>query len=413
MTHREKQGWIIVASLFVTLSLVFGGGYTTGGIFVSPLIKHFGWSRTKVSTLQGLLAISAGVSAPFVGWLLDRVEARAVMGTGAVIAAAAYLLASIANSYPVILAAYLIMGIGLACATLLPCAMLIANWFETRRGVAMALAFCGTSFGGMLMTLLGTYAILHFGGWRAGYRTLAAPMLLIATPLLILTVRTRPPGATPAASVATSGGALPGLEVRDSVRTRSFWLLCVMQLVIGTVGASVALHLIAFLIDRGYTAQAAASIFSLLLVCGAVGKLLMGALADRIGARITLALNYAFMGVAMVLLPRAGSGGFLAGFVIFYGLAFGGALVLIPIVQVDSLGLKRFGSVAGLAGFFQTVGASVGPIVTGRIFDLMGSYTLAFQVFLLLAVIGAAATLMCLPLETEQARLVPVHTTAA
>jgi cyanate permease len=99
--------------------------------------------------------------------------------------------------------------------------------------------------------------------------------------------------------------------------------------------------------------------------------------------------------------------------VIFYGLAFGGALVLIPIVQVDSLGLKRFGSVAGLAGFFQTVGASVGPIVTGRIFDLMSSYTLAFQVFLLLAVIGAAATLMCLPLETEQARLVPVHTTAA
>jgi MFS family permease len=137
----------------------------------------------------------------------------------------------------------------------------------------------------------------------------------------------------------------------------------------------------------------------------------MGALADRIGARITLAVNYAFIGVAMALLPRAGSGGFLAGFVIFHGLAFGGALVLIPIVQVDSLGLKRFGSVAGLAGFFQTVGASVGPIVTGRIFDLMGSYTLAFQVFLLLAVTGAAATLMCLPVETEQARLVPVHTT--
>jgi nitrate/nitrite transporter NarK len=232
-------------------------------------------------------------------------------------------------------------------------------------------------------------------------------MLLIAAPLLIFTVRTRPPGATAAASVATSGDALPGLEVRDSVRTRSFWLLCIMQLVIGTVGASVGLHLIAFLIDCGYTAQAGAGIFSLVAVCGAIGKLLMGALADRIGARITLALDYAFMGVAMVLLPRAGRGGLLAGFVIFYGLALGGPLVLVPMVQVDSLGLKRFGSVAGLAGFFQTVGASIGPIVTGRIFDLMGAYALAFQVFLFMAVMGAAATLMCLPLETEQARLAP------
>jgi hypothetical protein len=78
-------------------------------------------------------------------------------------------------------------------------------------------------------------------------------------------------------------------------------------------------------------------------------------------------------------LPRPGRGGFLAGFVTFYGLALDGALVLLPMEQVDSLGLKRCGSVADLAGFFQTVGASVGPIGTGRIFDLMGGYTLAFR----------------------------------
>ena len=79
MTKRERQGWIIVASLFVTLLLVFGSGYNTAGVFVTPLIKDFGWKRAKVSFLQSLLAVSAGIFGPLAGWLLDRVEARIVM----------------------------------------------------------------------------------------------------------------------------------------------------------------------------------------------------------------------------------------------------------------------------------------------------------------------------------------------
>ena len=77
MTQRERQGWIIVASLFVTLVFVFGSGYNTGGLFFPHLLKHFGWKRAQLSTLQGAaLPLSAGLSAPLIGWLLDRVEAR-------------------------------------------------------------------------------------------------------------------------------------------------------------------------------------------------------------------------------------------------------------------------------------------------------------------------------------------------
>ncbi|HEY6394858.1 MAG TPA: hypothetical protein VIX12_05525, partial [Candidatus Binataceae bacterium] len=67
MTKQERQAWFIAASLFATLFLVFGSGYDTGGVFFPALLHHFGWSRTRLSTLTGALAISAGLSGPLIG----------------------------------------------------------------------------------------------------------------------------------------------------------------------------------------------------------------------------------------------------------------------------------------------------------------------------------------------------------
>src|SRR5258708_7149434 len=124
MTQRERQGWIIVASLFVALGLVFGSGYNTGGFFFPHLLKYFGWKRAQLSTLQGsALPLSAGLSAPLIGWLLDRVEARIVMVAGTLLTAGAFLLASRADSFGPIFGAYVILGIGIGASTLLPCSL--------------------------------------------------------------------------------------------------------------------------------------------------------------------------------------------------------------------------------------------------------------------------------------------------
>jgi sugar phosphate permease len=123
MTQRERQGWPIVASLRVTLFITFGSGYLTAGVFFTPLLKQFGWDRAHLSTLQGSLAISAGISAPLIGWLLDKIEARIVMVVGAVLAGIAYLLASQVHSFTPMLGAYLLLGVGIGAATLLPAAL--------------------------------------------------------------------------------------------------------------------------------------------------------------------------------------------------------------------------------------------------------------------------------------------------
>jgi MFS family permease len=77
-------------------------------------------------------------------------------------------------------------------------------------------------------------------------------------------------------------------------------------------------------------------------------------------------------------------------------------LALLPLVTVESLGLKRFGTLSGLANFAQTVGAMLGPVIAGRVFDVTRSYTVAFELFIATLLIGAAALFACLPLTVDE-----------
>src|SRR5215470_8234946 len=209
MTQQERRGWLIVASLFVVLLLVFGSGYNTVAVFVPALLRAFPqWSRAEVALLPSLLALSAGISVLPIGWLLDRVEARLVMAVGAAASGSAFLIASRANALFPMMAAYLLLGIGISAATVLPASLVLANWFDARRGLAMGVAISGTTVGGTIMTLVASGLILD-RGWRVAYIALGLPMIVVVVPILALTIRTRPPGAVKL-SVAQSAERLEG-----------------------------------------------------------------------------------------------------------------------------------------------------------------------------------------------------------
>ena len=396
MTVSERRAWVVVCSLFVTLFLVFGSGYNTAGVFFTPLLDHFGWSRAQLSLLQTTLALSAGLVVPLVGWLLDRLEARVVIVAGAACTAIGFLLASRADAFASMVVAYALIGVGLGAATLLPVSLVVANWFGARRGLALGLAMGGTSAGGMVMTLVASRAIEQ-GGWREGYLALALPIVAIVIPLVAITVRTRPASGT-GATVAEAASALPGLEVDAALRVRSFWLVGLAQFCFAFAASGTNLHAIAYFIGIGYGAARAALIMSLVLGIAGAGKLVMGLLADRIGARRALAANFVLCAGGMVSLLFAGDAAAAAAFILVYGFTVGAPLTLVPLVMADSLGLRRFGSLSGLLGLFNVLGASAGPVVAGRVFDLTHSYAPAFEAFALALVLGAAASAGCVPL---------------
>jgi len=333
------------------------------------------------------------------------------------VGAAAYaiglFLLSRANSFDEFFIIYILFGVSSAASTILPSSVVIANWFSERRGLAMSVAFTAISLGGAVMTIVTNYAV-RLGGWRLGCVALATPVAIVAIPMILAVVRTRPPAvqtvpAEPASGTADDPPAtaleVPGLDMRNAFRTRSLWMLALSFLLANCIGAGVGLHFIAYLIGIGYSATFAAEMASLTLVFVALGSLLAGPLADRVGARKSLAAVYGGWSVAMLCLLSANHGPVLIVYVMVGGFVLGAPWVLGTLAVVESLGIKRLGSVLGFLGIFATAGMATGPILAGRIFDVTRSYHAAFWIFVGMSIVCAAAMMACRELEQEQARL--------
>jgi MFS family permease len=237
-------------------------------------------------------------------------------------------------------------------------------------------------------------------------------MLVIVIPLIIIVVRTRPPQAE-GVSVSQASDALPGFELREAFRTRSFWTIATAQFFFAAVAAGAGLHLITYLTELGYTPSFAAGIMSLGFVFAGAVKLGMGMFADRVSARVALSINFLLAGIGMLLIFGAARIAVLVPFVLIFGLTLGAPLVLVPMLVAESLGLKRFGSIGGIAGVFNTIGAFVGPVGAGKIYDVTGSYVPAFEVFVVMCVLGAIASYATMSFESEQERAASAAPAAA
>jgi MFS family permease len=412
MDDRERQGWIIVGAIFVTMFFVWGA-INSGAVFFVPVLKHFGWTRARLSVALSIGWITGGAAGPLIGLLADRVSPKRLMMTGATITGLAWLALSRTNSFAEFATINGLFGISVGLATGIPSTLLIASWFQQRRGLAIGIAFSGSTLGGAAMAIVANYAIAA-GGWRFGYVTLATPILLVVAPLIILLIRANPEVASaaeridapPAARVSAVPIELPGLEIAQAFKTRSFWLISAAQL-LGGLTLGMGPHYVAYLTGIGYSATFAATAISLYLVVTTGGTLLGGPVADKFGARTAMIATYVVGALGMIGMLGASVPAALVLNVLAGGFAGGALAVQMPLVMIESLGIKRFGSVMGITGIFFTFGAAVSPIITGRIFDVTGSYRIAISSFIAMLILGSIAMLGCRPLYREEEQFAP------
>jgi MFS family permease len=429
----ERQSWLIAGCLFLSLFLLWGSGYNTAGLFIEPLFRQFGWDRTQVSTLFAVLALASGVSSPLAGRLLERIEARTIIVAGAILAGAGLVAASRANSFAPMLAAYATLGLGLGLSTFVPTALVISNWFGERRGVALGIVMGGQSLGGMVMAPVVSYAIAH-GGWRVGELVLAMPMFAVVVPMVLALIRSHPSKVSAEAPAEVSADApagaraevletaaatvrsrdifadVPGLEVAQAVRTRSFWMIVAVQFLYPLAAAGAFVHLVAYLSGIGYGDTAAALALSLVMLFATMGQPLMGVVADRIGGRRAQAMAFGLLAASLMLLLAASQLAVLGIFVLVFGLIVAGPIVLAPMMVAESLGVKRYGSIMGLVGFPFTLGLALGPLAAGAVHDLTASYARAFELCAMTSIVGVIAALTCVTAEWER---LPMATIAA
>lgn len=388
MTREERKRWLLLGVLFLSNFFVIGSSSAITGVFLTPLVRHFGWTRTLAASLTMLIALTAALAGPIIGRLLDSLAAQKVMAAGVAITAFALLAAGRANSFGAMAAAHVLIGVGTAASTIIPVSLVTSHWFGARRGVALGIAMSGMSLGASAMASFASYLIIIVG-WRMAYTILAIPLLVLVTPTVLVIVRMRP-AATGTRAGSRQMVAAEGLERGEALRGRSFWLIGITYFTyLMGVGVGVV-HFVPHLIGVGMTARQAAAVFSVALVVSTLGKPVMGIVADRLNARLALAIALVSLSCAFMLLTHAANTLVLVPLVIFYGIGVGAPVALVPMLMAESFGLKNFGVLAGLVGIFGMLGTATGPMFAGRIFDVTGAYTAAFilaSVFLLIAAI--------------------------
>jgi MFS family permease len=398
---NRRYRWLVLATLFVVMMFLIGSTAMTIPIFFVPLTKHYGWSHARTSMLPTVYLFLLGGAAPLAGWLLDRMQARLVMGTGAALVAAGLLWASATHSFAGMFTAWLLMGAGAAASTVVPSALVAANWFGDNRGLAIGATLSGSGTGGIILPPLTNYLITTHSISFA-YFILAIPIMVIVLPMILLIIRTRPAGAAKS-TVAEEVAKLPGLELGPALRSAPFWLFGLVLLTSSVGLAAAFYHTVPYLIHRGYSPAHAALLQGAMTAVGVPGNPLLGIIVDRFTARKVLPFALLSMALALMLLLGAGhSEGwivYLVLFVLVFGMTAGVTSSVVPVAVVETLGLRRFGSIAGLIGLAATVGMSGGTVLVGRIFDITSSYTAAFELGAACTVAGALAALLIRPAQ--------------
>ncbi len=400
-TGDVYYGWWIVAASFSILLVTVGIGLYGPPVFLVPLQDHFGWSRAAIAGGSALAALTAGSASPLVGFLVDRHGARKVMAVGALVMGTGFCLLSSVQSLWQLYALNVIAALGIACVAWLPNQALISNWFTRKRGQAMGLTLAGIGFGGLAMPPLASFLIEEFG-WRVAFASLGSMVLLIVFSVVLAVVRSRPedigllpdgepmnPGETSETAAQASPEAATGLSLGESVRTGAFWILCLGH-ALWTFGsmAQVA-HLPAFLTDQGFESQQAARYLAFAIGLSVIGRMSFGMLADRYTKRWLISAALLLHVLATLCLFRVHSFGALPGFVLLFGVGIGGGAVLVPLLIGEYFGLRAFGMVLGVVSISATLGAAIGPVLAGRIFDVTGSYELAFTLHVISFSAGA------------------------
>ena len=154
---------------------------------------------------------------------------------------------------------------------------------------------------------------------------------------------------------------------------------------------SIIVHIVIHATGLGILAPSAANILAIAGGSSIAGMNLLGMAGDRFSNRLAFLVSYLLLAIAFIWLLFSGDAGMLYIFAVVFGLAYGGMQVLFSPMVAELFGLRSHGVILASGNFAGTIGAAAGPIIAGYIFDISGSYHLAFIICTVLAVIAIIA----------------------
>jgi MFS family permease len=363
--------------LFITLLLMTLGGSSmyVVSVVLPEVQKEFDVSRADASLPYTLMMLGFGAGGLAMGKLADKWGVHVALWIGSVGVGSGFVLAGMAsNIWLFALAHGLLMGFFGSSSTFAPLLADTSLWWNKRRGIAVAVCASGNYLAGSIWPALAQHGVETLG-WRNTYIWIGIVCGLGMLGLAFL-MRQRPPmlAVAAAGSVRSLASEKPfGMSIRNAHA-----LLCVAGVACCVAMAMPQVHIVAYCSDLGFGAARGAEMLSLMLACGIVSRLISGAICDRIGGLRTLVLGSVLQGLALLMfLPFDGM---VSLYVIsaMFGLFQGGIVPSYAIIVREYFPAQRAGVLVGAVIMATMIGMALGGWMSGKVFDLTGSYHAAF-----------------------------------
>jgi MFS family permease len=389
---RDARLWVAFAVM-----LFVSGISNTFPVFFPPLLVEFGGSRAGTALAVTLIWVAGAALSPVAGHLVDRASPRALVAVGIASTALGLGLGALAPTLRAFTLAFgLGVGIGIGCTGMVTQAAVINARYRRRRGFATGIVFAG-SMAGWAMAWPAQQAIGAIG-WRA---TLGLYVVALIA-LLPLAWRLYPARLATAAVAATP---VAGGGMGDLLRTVPFWALATLFSLAPFIGNLATMQHAVYFAKLGYPAWEASLMLMIGGVLAASGRALAGLVADRAGPVLTGALTYALTltGVLCLLGLEFSPTRLLAyGYVMFLFLPMGTRATVVSQLVPRIAPPSRFGSVFGWLALGNSLGAGLGPLLSGAIYDVAQSYLVIYATAL--ALVGVAVGALVVFVRTTRAR---------
>jgi OFA family oxalate/formate antiporter-like MFS transporter len=399
--RRFYYGWLVTAA---ASGIEFANAASAIGIltiFVNPMTREFGWSRTEVAGATSLGAILGAALAPFSGRLVDKMGSRLLLATGGVIVALACFYLATAQTLLGFYVAFTFSRIADQGLIKIGASTTVGKWFQRYRGRATGLVFFAGSAGIIVLAPV-VQLVINDWGWRSAWVMLGVIMFFLGAIPSALIIRRQPEdlglpvdGAGQAERYPAAASPSPHLNqappeeerwpLNRVIRTPAFWLILLSLLVASIATSGVGLHLVPHLTQQGLSAPAAVGAISIMSTTGALGALFLGIIAERASPRLMITLAYLLGAISMMVLIMADTLAETYLFAAIQGIVGSGVNTLAPLLWASYYGRWTLGSIYGLSRAAQVTGFALGPLISGLVYDATGSYQRAFIYFAFLA----------------------------
>lgn len=372
-----------------------GAGFA---LLASAWARQFGWTQPDLAKAATIFLLVQTAMYPVCGWMLDRWGSRKVAtGSIALFAISLVLLSQIGNSLTQMYLAFGLVSLVSAGTNVVSYARAIALWFDRRRGLALGVAASAQAVGSFLVPVL-AQKIIAQSGWSVALLSLAAIELLICLPLVALLVKDSPApsgrrqdGTQSAETVPSANGETSGMDVRDIVRTATFWKLAVCFAVMGLSLYAIAAN-IAFVLTEtaGMSLADVAKVQAVSGLSVLLGRIGFGYLLDKLQAPIVGILTVLLAAACFGLYATATAPALIFVAAALGGVAVGGETDLMPYLASRYFGTRAVSKTFGWFLFAFFVGATIGPVAFAQLSAVWGGAVTPLFMLAALQLIPAA-----------------------